>query len=266
MSLEERLVKVQKELQALEEHLKEQADYKKQYEELVAVTENRLNAAQLETDELKRRLQGSEKWVEEFKQQGVQFAEEKETLLRKLSEANASTLAFKNLLRPIITELIEEQFTDALKKMLGESVEPLSREVAVKVMEDLRKGDIPQELAHKVIEVLSTQEVKIPRPLADYWVDVDRSSLKCDPSTVRGKLLLLIMDGLFDKNQSIPKVIMELNNQYPLTKVDRNQVEAEINYFVEQQVLRHVTPDPTHHYYVLRPEAKGRLHLTEKVV
>jgi len=232
MSLEERVSTVKKGLDALEARLKEQADYKEQYEALKLETEVRLSNAEADSQGLKKKVEDLERWVEEYRQQGVglqekcdQLSKDKEGLERKLSEANASQQGFKEFLRPIVKELIE-----------GEKL-------------------IPELMQSK--EQAQTQPYGMTKTVGDFTVQVVRQPLTLDPNTTRGRLLYLITDGFFNKPTTVPKIVKELRDQF--IEVKRDEVEPELAFFVREEVIHHTVLASGGHVYQLRADAKDRV-------
>jgi len=259
--LEERLSTVQKELQALEEHLKEQADYKKQYEELKVETDSRLTKAEALTSTLRNQVESlqedltdltsesrakAEQQLEELQELQKRHEAEKGVLLEKLAEANASRLAFKNLLRPVVTELIEEQFKDALK----EADQELVKELKEAFTKELR------EVAGQV------KEYKATRTVADLTLEVERQPLVIDAKTTRGQVLALITDGFFNRPTTIPKILKELQSQF--VDIKREQLEPELAWYVQESVLHHTVLATGAHVYQLRADAKDRVRKVVK--
>jgi len=237
MSLEERVESVRKGVEALEARLKEQADYKRMYEELKGETESRLTKEEALTSTLRAQVESLQeeltrlsKVVNDYQQEieslHKRHEEEKVVWLEKSSEANASHLALKNLLRPIATELLEEQFQDAVKK------------------------------ATETLQV-QTQPYTMTKTVGDFTVELPRQPLTLDVKTTRGRILYLITDGFFNKPTTVPKIIKELRDQF--IEVKREEVEPELVFFVQEEVLHHTVLATGAHVYQLRAHAKDRV-------
>jgi len=259
LSLEERVGNVQKELEALEARLKEQADFKSQLKEAQAEKAELLQ----EVHQLEGELEGfkglttnlkekeaeierlgkvvahhSQEMQESEKRHEAEKTAEKTVLLERLAQANASMLGFKRLLKPIVTELIEEQFQDVVKRAT-ETV----RETTVK-------------------EQVQAQPYTATKTLGDFTVEVARQPLALDAKSTRGRILYLITDGFFTKPTSVPKIIKELRDQF--IEVRREEIEPELAFFVQEEVLHHVVLATGAHVYQLRADAKDRVRKVVK--
>jgi len=196
---------------------------------------------------LKERIKLLEEKVEKTEAWKVQ-AENLEQDLATATEESRKLKAENSDLRESLETVKAE--ADFLKKSLAaySNLEQAIRDLVQRNIELLMPKAPPPSPQEGVQEYRGTKEV------ADLTLEKVRHPLTLDMSTLRGRILCLITDGLFNKPVTVPNILKALRDQFVEAK--RPDLEQELVWYVDQEVLTHQVRADGTHFYQLREDAK----------